>query len=211
MLTLDEKERASRFRFNKDRRRFIVARGFLRNLCGHYLNKGPVAVNLRYGEYGKPELDVRDPEKVVYFNLSHAGDYIVYGFCKNRKVGIDVEQIHEFQEMNQVAESFFSEDDVAIFKQFPMSEKADAFFSYWTRKEAYLKATGEGLSLDPKSVSVPFLPCQEAKILTSDGPEAREIPWTILSLKTPPRYAAAVAVEGIGIQLSAAKWLELVS
>lgn len=191
-LAEDERTRANRFHFDQHRRHFVVARGFLRVLLARYLNTTPEAVRFAYGPYGKPILD---RESSLRFNASHSGDWAVYGFIRDHEVGIDVEQIKEDFGTEGIAERFFSPGEVQTLSALPEAEKAAAFFRCWTRKEAYIKAIGSGLSHPLDSFDVTLAPGQPAALS-----RVEEL-WSLFDLDVAPGYAGALAVESSGHRL----------
>jgi 4'-phosphopantetheinyl transferase len=176
--TLDEAERtrAGRFHFAKHRQNFVVGRGVLRLLLGRYLEIGPEQVRFEYGAQGKPALSAGS----LRFNASHSGEMALYAFVNDCDVGIDVEFIKGDFETEAIAERFFSTSEIEALRVLPVTEKPAGFFRCWTRKEAYIKAIGSGLShpLDQFDVTV-------------------EIPgWSIIDLDVRSGYAAALALNG---------------
>lgn len=154
-LSAPERERAGRFRFERDRRRFIVARARLRELLGARLGVPPAAVELACGSNGKPALARRGAHAHWRFNVSHCDDVAVYAFSRSREVGIDVEAIRPLPAADAIAAQFFSPRESAAYRAAAPRDRPLAFFRCWTRKEAFLKALGVGLSvrLDELDVS----------------------------------------------------------
>lgn len=142
LLSSDERERAGGFFFERDRQRFIVARGILRMLLGRYLNCRPDEVVFSYGPNGKPALS---PETGLYFNVAHSEGLALYAFTRVGEVGIDVECMRDLPEWEQIAESAFSSHELAQLRACPPDRRRDEFFRAWTRQEAVLKALGTGL------------------------------------------------------------------
>lgn len=174
-LSTDEQARAARYRFEVHRRRFIAARGCLRRLLAQYLGCQAAAVRFRYGPSGKPavvsEADLR-------FNVSHSDDVALYAFAQGREVGIDVERIREARGWERIAGRYFTPGECALLDAVPPALRAAAFFQLWTRKEAYLKARGEGLRFGRL------------------GAEPDSDPgWWVVALEAPLGFAAALAVE----------------
>lgn len=144
-LSRDERDRANRFRFESDSRRFIAARGFLRVTLGRYLERAPDGLVFAYGAHGKPRL-VPDPgEGPWHFNLAHTDTLAVFAVARDRAVGVDAERVRPIAEAVAVAERFFSPRERAWLGATPPEEKAEAFLRIWTRKEACAKAVGRGL------------------------------------------------------------------
>ncbi len=153
LLNPVERSRASKFHHERDRRRFVVARATLRTLLGEYTGAAPRDVSLSVLPGGKPTLGREGAIDGLHFNLSHCGDLALFVFA-DREVGIDVERIAPHGDMGRVAAHFFSADESASFERLAESERARFFFRTWVRKEAYAKATGVGLALDPAKLSV---------------------------------------------------------
>lgn len=191
-LAEDERVRANRFHFEQHRRHFVVARGFLRVLLARYLDTTPPAVRFAYGPYGKPLLA---GESSLRFNASHSGEWAVYAFVQDHEVGIDVEQIKKDFETEGIAERFFSAGEVQTLNALAEAEKPAAFFRCWTRKEAYIKAIGSGLSHPLDSFDVTLAPGEPAALS-----RVEEL-WTLFDLDVAPGYAAALAVAGRGHRL----------
>jgi 4'-phosphopantetheinyl transferase len=190
-LSPDERSRAERFHFDRDRDRFVGARGILRELLGSYLNRDPAELELSYGPQGKPAVRNNDPQERIQFNLSHSHDLAVYAFARNRELGIDVEPIRPEFAGENIAERHFSAREVDEWHGLPSELRSEAFFLCWTRKEAYVKARGEGLQIPLASFSVTLTPGQPEQLQSIDS--AR---WHLHSFRPAPGYAAAVVSEG---------------
>ena len=156
ILTQDEVERAERFFFAEDRDRFIVARGLLRVILGRYLDAPPEQLQFCYGPRGKPALATRFGEDEIDFNLSHSHDLALFAITRNRRVGVDLECIRPIPKAGQLVGRFFSMQERAVFRALSPDKQLEAFFRCWTRKEAYIKANGQGfgLALDGFDVSM---------------------------------------------------------
>lgn len=155
-LSTDERKRAENFVHERDRNRFIMARGILRELLGHYLGKAPEQVCFSYGLNGKPHLPELSVGSGLEFNLSHAADSAVYAFANRMQVGIDIEPLNKGLAWRQLAPIVFSAREQRKLAEFPEDEKAEAFLRGWTRKEALVKGCGLGLSLDLNAFDVPL-------------------------------------------------------
>jgi 4'-phosphopantetheinyl transferase len=192
-LSADERERGRRLRFDRDRRRFVAARGLLRGLLARHLGLEPGRLRFRYGATGKPFLAGADGPR---FNVSHSGGLALLAFAWGREVGVDVEQTRPVPEAETIARRYFSAREAAELARLPGSEREAAFFRCWTRKEAFIKATGEGLSRPLDAFDVTLAPGEPARLLRVAGePEAACRYW--LEDLSPGRgYAAALAVEG---------------
>jgi 4'-phosphopantetheinyl transferase len=195
LLSFDERERAERFHFERDRNNFITTRAFLRILIGRYLRTEPSQVRFNYGSNGKPFLATAQDD-ALRFNLSHSKDFALYAVTYGREIGVDVERISERVEVNSIAERFFSAPEVAAFRALPGELKRQAFFTCWTRKEAYIKARGEGLSTPLDQFSVSLSPGEAAKLLDVQWDPKEISRWSMAELALDRRYVGAVAVEG---------------
>jgi 4'-phosphopantetheinyl transferase len=195
-LDQDERTRASRFHFDKHRRHFVVSRGFLRALLGRYLDTSPEAVRFAYGPHGKPMLEGEHRDSSLRFNASHSGDWAVYAFVQEHEIGVDVEQIKEDFATEGIAERFFSVREVQILNALPEAEKPAAFFRCWTRKEAYIKAIGTGLSHPLDTFDVTLAPGEPAALLRVARDPESIARWSIFDLEVGAEYAAALAVAG---------------
>jgi 4'-phosphopantetheinyl transferase len=195
LLSPDERERAARFRFEKHRSRFVVARARLRELIGDYAGCHPQAVEFTYGPNGKPGLG----DRPLHFNVSHSEALALYAFSRSNPLGVDIEQIRELTDSDAIADRFFSRAECAEYRAVAPTEKTAAFFRCWTRKEAFIKATGDGLSypLDRFDVSLG----DPARLLTIDGDAARASEWSMYHLTPAEGYIGAVAVQGRGFRV----------
>jgi|SRR5271170_1875167 len=183
-LTLDERNRAARFHFEEHRRYFIAARGMLRELLGRYLAVDATAIEFSYNPHGKPAVDG------LYFNLSHSDNMALFAISRTREVGVDIERINPSFAGEQIPEQYFSPAEVKILRSLPKERQTEAFFNCWTRKEAYVKARGLGLSLELHSFEVSLAPGEPAAFLR--GVEG----WSIEALEPAPGFAAAVVAAG---------------
>jgi 4'-phosphopantetheinyl transferase len=201
-LTVDELGRAARFRLEKDRRHFIVARGLLRAILGRYLHAEPGQLRFCTSDYGKPALAPTPGREMLGFNLSHSDGVALYAVARGRRVGIDLERIRPIAEAAQIAERLFSAQEKAVFRRLPASLKRKAFFACWTRKEAYVKARGEGLTVPLDRFDVSLAPGEPAMLLRTRGDPQESVRWSLRELPPVPGYVAALAVEGHGWYLA---------
>jgi 4'-phosphopantetheinyl transferase len=207
MLSIDERARADRFHFPKDRDHFIIARGVLRNILGLYLNRDPASLSFQYSSHGKPFLAPVTLPDAISFNLSHSNGTALYAMTRSREVGVDVEFIRTGPQGDQIAERFFSPQEVAALHALPPASQRYAFFLCWTRKEAYIKARGEGLSMPLDRFDVSLVPGEPAELLATRPDVLEADRWSLRNLTIEePGYAAAVAVEGIGWSLELWRW-----
>lgn len=194
ILTNDERERAARFHFERDRNRFIAGRGLLRILLGRYLRMPPADVSFGYGANGKPF--VSGLENRFDFNLSHSGGVALYGFTLGHRIGVDVENIDRSLDVESIASRFFSLEEVAALMALPARQRRKAFFACWTRKEAYIKARGEGLSFGLKDFTVSLAPSDPPALLNVRHEPGETDRWRYVPIDAGSSYVAAAAVEG---------------
>lgn len=195
-LSEDERIRAGRFHFPEHRKHFIAGRGLLRVLLARYLGVLPSSVRFRYNPYGKPELADEYSRARLGFNISHSSGIALLAFASGRQVGVDVERIREAFASEEVAARFFSSQEVAVLQSLPSHLKVSAFFNCWTRKEAFIKAKGMGLSLPLDQFDVSVAPGEPAAILETRGDPLEAGRWSLQGLAPKAGYAAAIAVEG---------------
>ncbi|MDQ2884495.1 MAG: 4'-phosphopantetheinyl transferase superfamily protein [Chloroflexota bacterium] len=201
-LTPDERTRAARYRFLKDRMHFTVARGMLRTLLGRYLLQQPSELQFRYNQYGKPLLE----EDAPTFNVSHSHGMALFAFTRGREVGVDIEYMLPDRAELSIARRFFSPYEVAALQAVPAAQQTRAFFSCWTRKEAYVKTRGLGLSLDLNLFDVSLAPGTPAALLNIREPGQRLSDWSLWNLEPGDGYAAALAVKGPPCQVVCWEW-----
>ena len=199
-LSLDEQERANRYRFTRHRQAFIARRGRLRNLLGRYLDYDPASLQFSYNPFGKPALQPGIAGHLC-FNLSHSQDLALFAFARQTDIGVDIERQRSDFDHLQVAERFFSTREREELSALPIAIRAEAFFLCWTRKEAFIKAHGEGLSLPLDLFDVTITPGRPARLVASRlGIEAPD-QWSLYNLEPAPDYLAALAVRGQGCEL----------
>jgi len=203
---LDERDRAARFHFEQHRERFIVGRGVLRAILGSYLAVPPGHVQFSYGPQGKPALADTSAQASLRFNLAHAGGLALYVVTLNRELGVDVEHIHTIPDAERIAEHFFSVQERDALAALPEEQRQEAFFRCWTRKEAYLKASGDGLARPPDQVHVSLTPREPARVLGISGDPHEAEKWSLCEVIPGDGYIAALAVEGHGWALSCWRW-----
>ena len=202
----DERSRADRFYFSRDRERFIVARGVLRALLGRYLDTAPERLSFSYSAHGKPALASEPGADAIRFNLSHSHGTALYAVTRGREVGVDLEFIRCDLEAEQIAERFFSHSEIVALQAVPPSIRKYAFFLCWTRKEAYIKARGEGLSMPLDQFDVSLIPGEPAALLSTKPDSDEALRWSLRNLTPASGYAAALASEGRDWNLSCWQW-----
>jgi 4'-phosphopantetheinyl transferase len=194
LLSSDELVRANKFRFQKDRNLYSTAHGFLRLLLGSYLKCEPGALEFGVNAYGKPFLMNRDIPNSIHFNLSHSCNYVAYAFNQTYEIGIDIEEMRPDFATQKIAEQFFSDHEVSVFKTLSESDRVEAFYNCWTRKEAFIKAVGEGLSYPLRDFDVSLKPGESAELLRIRTDAGEAFRWTLQDIPVAAGYKAAFAV-----------------
>jgi 4'-phosphopantetheinyl transferase len=194
VLSADERERAARFVFARDRRRFIAARAALRVLLAD--GGPPAALRFAYSEHGKPSLVAEPGRPTLHFNLSHTGDVAVVAVTADGPLGVDVETVRALPEAPAIAARFFTAGETESIMTAPLAERDLAFFLCWTRKEAFAKALGDGLSLSLDRYRVSCRPGAPARIEEVDGSAAAGAEWSVYDLRPAPGVVGAVVMRG---------------
>jgi len=202
-LSSDERARAERFRVSEPRRQFVFGRALLRQLLGACLNVEPVTLAFGYHPRGKPFLAQSALNSDLRFNLSHSGRLVAIALAHGREVGVDLESIHRLDDWSLLAERIFSSRELCELRALPASKQREAVFNGWTRKEAYLKATSEGLTDDLPAIEVTLVPGQKPRLLRLPAGLEAARQWAIQDIPLPPDFAGAVAFEkriGVGAE-----------
>jgi 4'-phosphopantetheinyl transferase len=192
-LDSEERRRASRFHFQRDRDRFVTARGSLRHILARYLDRRPETLRLGYGEAGKPFLPDH-PD--LQFNLSHAADLLLVGVSHGRRLGVDIERVAPDSVIDATSGLVFSEPEIAMLRQRRGPARRERFARFWTRKEAYIKADGRGMGLELRLIDVATEPDHVLLRDESSGRWTACPRWRLHSMVVDRGYAAALAVEG---------------
>jgi 4'-phosphopantetheinyl transferase len=190
ILAQDERDRAARFRFEDLRKSFILARATLRILLGGYLKQDPAGIQFKQGSKGKPFAVASGG---IEFNASHSGSLAVFAFTRDCELGIDVEQIRPMPDIHEIADSFFCAAEAEELRLLPVELRERAFFNCWTRKEAYIKATGEGLSAQLNEFRVSLRPSEPARFIHIGHDKNTAGIWELHDLRLAPDYASALA------------------
>lgn len=205
-LSTDERKRAESFVHERDRKRYIIARGILRELLGHYLGMAPEQVCLSYGANGKPHLADSLAGSGLEFNLSHAANSAVYAFTNRTQVGIDIEPLNKGLAWRQLAPIVFSAREQAELAEIPEDEKAEAFLRGWTRKEAFVKGCGTGLSLDLNAFDVPLGRLENpSPVQLSNKPSDV---WWLCPIDPIADFVTALTVNGAPLRVIANRWID---
>lgn len=195
LLSVDEIARANKFRFPRHKRRFIVARGILRQLLGNYLDINPKNIEFNYGDCGKPEIAGLNKVNPLQFNISHSQECALFGFSLDSLIGVDLEYLREMPDAVKIAQRFFSARESDLIDNLDQEQQSQTFFQLWTAKEAYLKAIGKGLSGSLASVEISFDSVSNQTLLSAiDGNTAAVKNWSIYSCLPESNYIGAIAV-----------------
>jgi len=197
LLDGQDRERATRFRVPEDRARFVLGRGLLRKCLGLYLHQTPETIELAYTDRGRPVLP---HDESLQFSISHTHDLVAVALTADARIGIDLEYAQSHWDLLELAKRIFSEEDLQTFQALPGKEAPGAFFRAWTRKEAYLKARGEGIAEGLQQVSVSFGP-EEASSLRDTRDESAAQTWRLLALPVPEDYMGSLACDNAHKQL----------
>jgi 4'-phosphopantetheinyl transferase len=200
-LSTDEKVRAERFHFSRDRDHFIAARGILRELLASYTHASPGELQFTYGAQKKPALLGNKMPATVKFNLSHSHGLAVFAISEQRELGIDLELVQPGFATDGIAERYFSSRELAELRALPPEQMAEGFFLCWTRKEAYVKAHGAGLHIPLDSFDVTLTPGEPERLRSTDSER-----WSLRSFKPASEFAGAMVVEGRSWQASYFEW-----
>lgn len=191
-LTVDELTRAERFHFSEDRKKFILARGMLRKILGKYLEAAPEEIVLGYGHYGRPEL----ANCALHFNVSHSHGFALFALAPEREIGVDIEYINSEIPIGDIADRVFSDREIFILGMLPEEMRKKVFFTFWTRREALIKARGTGFA------------CGREALRKLNEEFQDHAPWSVRDLDMGAGYAAALAARGKGIRIICRDWSE---
>lgn len=190
LLSADEVNRASRFKFQKDRNSFIITRGVLRTLLGSYLEITPSEIRLEYTSYGKPYLF----DSALKFNVSHSGDMAVFAFVLDTEVGVDIERVKNDFDVMELARNFFSKEEIAAMEKIPEAQLTRAFYRCWTRKESFIKAEGSGLSFPLDKFAVSLDHDHQASLIQTQWDFKEKENWSLYSFLPQQEYIGALAI-----------------
>lgn len=205
-LSADELERASRYKFDVHRNRYLAGRGILRSILARYLNNTASDLEFTYSAHQKPELTRATNSGGLHFNLAHTGDLAVIAIANAAPLGVDVEEVRAIKDVEDLVARFFSSRENELFQQLAPEKKSAAFFNLWTRKEALLKATGEGITGGLNRVEVSFLESEPARLLAINGDSNRASEWTLNAFAPASGFVGALAIRARSLELECWKW-----
>ena len=194
ILAPDELARANRFKFPSLRNRYIAGRGALRSILAQYLEMNPAALRFQYLENGKPVFADASAGMGFHFNLAHTSDLALVAVTRIGPVGADVESVRPIKNVDELVARFFSKREDELFRRVATEQKPAAFFNLWTRKEALLKATGEGITRSLSLVEVSFLPGEPARLLAISGDAKAAGAWVLKEFSPAEGFAGAIAI-----------------
>ena len=201
ILSKDELDRAEQFLTQRLRHRYVAGRACLRILLGDYLVRQPASLEFRYGSSGKPALTCETARDCVHFNLAHSRSTALFAFARNRRVGIDVEHWRRMEDGSHIAQRFFAPEEVEQLAKLPPDDWRRGFFACWTRKEAYIKARGEGLVVPLNEFAITVQPDNRVAIVRSEIDPTDVDRWSVVELDPEPECSGSVVVEGSGWSL----------
>ncbi len=190
-LSADERQRAARFRFDVHRRRFATGRGLLRELLGRLLDRDPASLRFDYGDKGKPNLAGAAD---LCFNLSHSQNSALVAVARGRELGVDIEACRSIDDAAMLVERFFAPAEREVFRAVPEEDRLACFYTGWTRKEAYVKARGDGLSLPTSAFEVEIAPGSDARLIRFEQEPHEVERWSLVGLEPAAGFLGALAV-----------------
>jgi len=206
ILSSDERERADRFRFQKDHDRFVISHAAIRNILGQYLNMEPRDICFEVDSKGKPRLSDELNQTKLYFNMSHSHLKALVAISKDHEMGVDIEYLRPEVAELDIAKRFFASGEVSQLLNFPKEKQIEAFYACWTRKEAFIKAKGDGLSISLDSFEVSLDPGERVSLKGTNGKHDKFKDWSIRGLIPGFGYAGALAVRGDKMNIQYWDW-----
>lgn len=206
ILSEDQFRRARGFRFLRDQNRFVATHGRIREILSGYLALAPERIRFVYNKHGKPELENRSETERLRFNLSHSEDVALLGISGGFRVGVDIERTKPDRSTEGIARRFFTPNELDVLNTLPEDQRVAAFYRCWTRKEAYIKAQGEGLSIPLNQFEVSISLEEPPQIVNIRGNVNEATRWSLHHLEPMEGYVAALAVEGHPKKLTYYQW-----
>ena len=194
-----EIKRAMKFHFKIDQNRFIVTRGLLKKILSRIISEPVGKISFNNNEYGKPYLKKND---LPFFNVSHSGNLGLIAITNISEIGVDVEQYRINETTEDIARRFFSKDEVKSYLSLDLKQRQEGFFNCWTRKEAFIKAMGMGLSLSLQTFDVTLKPGEEVRLLNVRFKSENASNWILQDIRVDPGYAAAFALKAQNIEIN---------
>ena len=202
LLSPAEQVTAHKFKFARDRNRYLIRRGLLRLLLSRYLQQLPAAIEFQHGAYGKPEIKNHASGAPLFFNTSHSADIAVCAITSAGPVGVDIERTRTIPDIQKIARRYFRPRETETLMALPAESRLQAFYACWTRKEAFLKATGEGIAESLAKVEVTLAPRDPPAVVSLTGnPRAHE-QWRLQPFSPAPGYLGCIAYKHAQLALS---------
>jgi 4'-phosphopantetheinyl transferase len=195
ILSAEEKNRSEKFRSDRDKLCAVVSRGVLRLILSAYLGQPPAQIQMISGPQGKPALFHQDKRHPIQFNLSHSHETVLYGITRMGEIGVDVEKVRDVPDFEKIIRRFFSARERTAFDELPPAQRKRAFFTCWSRKEAFMKARSDGFSLPLDQFDVSILPDQPAALLATRWDPSEVNRWLLSDIRLDADHAAAMAVD----------------
>jgi 4'-phosphopantetheinyl transferase len=205
-LPLSERIRADKYHYQIHKNRYLTQHTLLRLIIGHYQGIGFFEGEFYLGEHGKPYLSGINGKDTICFNISNSESMGIFAFSKNREIGVDIEFVRDIPEMDKIVEQIFSAQEKDFFRSLPENRKKKAFYICWTRKEAFLKATGDGLVQSLDKFNAELIPGKPTRLLRVAEDSKIESRWSIQNLKPAPRYVGALAVKSHLLETKRWQW-----
>ena len=206
-ISIDERARAGRFHYQEKENRFIIRHGMLRMILGKYMGVKASELQFHYGKHGKPVINETFGKENIHFNISHSVGVALFAFVRNQQIGVDIEHIRDIPEMDQIVKRYFSEREQVCYRALPRDKRREAFFHYWTSKEAFVKALGEGLSRSLEKIDVTPVPGERNALHIIAGGPCEERGWSIHTIRPTREYAGALAIQSENVTLRSFKWM----
>jgi 4'-phosphopantetheinyl transferase len=205
-LSSTERNQASKFRFVPDRTRYIFAHGVLREILSHYVAKLPSQLTFVVNEFGKPSLENAGPDGPVLFNMSHSEALVIVAVTLDCCVGVDTEFIRPIEDIDSLAQRFFTTSEQALVQAAPTDQKEHIFYRCWTRKEAYIKAIGKGFSIPLDSFDSSMALGAHGRWLQSTDDSSAQNRWWLSDLALLEGYVGALVVDGRALKITYVTW-----
>src|SRR5262245_18720776 len=201
LLSTDKAARAARFVFSEHRNRYIACRASLRRLLGEYLGASPDDLTFQYNDFGKPEISKPFDARPLRFNVSHCDHWALVSLTLEQRIGIDLERLRQIDDLDDIAKDYFTELEFKTMLSVPAGCRTEAFFNCWTRKEAFIKAWGDGISHPLSDLDVTLLPQTPARLLRIGGQPTSAADWSLTAWQPVPGYVAALAIDQPVVQV----------
>lgn len=200
VLSVEERKRASRFHFERHRRRYIVSQGIVRRILGSYLGVEPAELIYEIGDHGKPALAGGLKETGLHFNLTHSHEIALFAMVRDVEIGVDVEFFRHMDDFDGIAARFFSSAEKTAYFSLPENLRPQGFYNCWTRKEAFIKAIGDGLSYPLEKFDVSLVPGEPSQLFRIEDEPQEASHWTLKAFYPLEGYTAAAALKAKDIR-----------